>query len=260
MIIPSNKDKLSRIIISKRLGHHIKRFLPLLYSWAMYIHVAKREPEMILLPLFCDKDKISLDIGVLWGAYTYILRKLSKLCYAFEPNPEQISFLKRSFKRKVKIIPEALSDKSRKTILRVPFDIAGNATIEPQNRLAGRSYNEFVVNCGILDKYNLKDIAFIKIDVEGHEPSVLRGMEKTIEREKPTLFIEISSKHNPNSFSFTIDWMISKDYLIFYFYNGLLHNQIEFKDMLDESNEVKHSSNFIFIHKSKINRYGDYIK
>lgn len=41
-----------------------------------------------------------------------------------------------------------------------------------------------------LDLMRLTDVALIKIDVEGMEPAVLRGAERTIHRDRPVIFAE----------------------------------------------------------------------
>lgn len=52
---------------------------------------------------------------------------------------------------------------------------------------------------GLLKKQGIGRIDFIKIDVDGHELSVLQGASETIERDKPPIFIEfcphISAEH-----------------------------------------------------------------
>jgi len=46
------------------------------------------------------------------------------------------------------------------------------------------------VNIKTLDSFNLKQIDFIKLDVEGYEEKILRGGINTIQKYKPTLVIE----------------------------------------------------------------------
>lgn len=41
-----------------------------------------------------------------------------------------------------------------------------------------------------LDNFSFKDIAFIKIDVQGYELNVIKGARKTIEKHRPYLFVE----------------------------------------------------------------------
>src|SRR5947209_3295951 len=43
------------------------------------------------------------------------------------------------------------------------------------------------------------NVGFIKIDVEGHEHSVLQGAQRTIERCRPRVLIEAEERHAPGS-------------------------------------------------------------
>tara|TARA_B100000900_G_scaffold391103_1_gene385391 strand:+ start:214 stop:603 length:390 start_codon:yes stop_codon:yes gene_type:complete len=43
-----------------------------------------------------------------------------------------------------------------------------------------------------LDSYKIRDVDFIKIDVEGYEPRVLQGGMETIERYSPAILCEIN--------------------------------------------------------------------
>lgn len=47
------------------------------------------------------------------------------------------------------------------------------------------------LECEPLDRWKLRGVDLIKIDVEGHELNVLQGAEHTILRNRPVLFIEI---------------------------------------------------------------------
>jgi FkbM family methyltransferase len=47
-----------------------------------------------------------------------------------------------------------------------------------------------VVKVRTLDSFNLQNVTMIKIDVEGMEPAVLRGGEKTIRRDRPVIYAE----------------------------------------------------------------------
>lgn len=46
------------------------------------------------------------------------------------------------------------------------------------------------INQRTLDSYNLKDVAFIKIDVQGYESFVVDGAKETIKNSRPYLFVE----------------------------------------------------------------------
>ena len=63
----------------------------------------------------------------------------------------------------------------------------GEARVRPAARLT--------VNCATLDDLDYRDVGFIKIDIEGHEKAALMGAARTIERERPNLFIENEVAH-----------------------------------------------------------------
>jgi len=46
------------------------------------------------------------------------------------------------------------------------------------------------VKIDTLDSFSFNDLVFIKIDVQGHEPFVIDGAKKTIEKHRPYLFVE----------------------------------------------------------------------
>jgi len=48
-----------------------------------------------------------------------------------------------------------------------------------------------------IDDLDVKDVRFIKVDVEGHELNVLRGAEQTVQRERPRLLVEVEERIQP---------------------------------------------------------------
>jgi len=51
------------------------------------------------------------------------------------------------------------------------------------------------VSINTLDIFDLSNISFIKIDVEGHENEVIKGAENTIKKSKPVMIVEILGGH-----------------------------------------------------------------
>jgi FkbM family methyltransferase len=96
----------------------------------------------------------------------------------------------------------ALSDEVGEATLRIYEPLTGRATIESENLLEGCDCSqiyEVAVPRRKLDDYDFDAVGFIKIDVEGHELSVLRGASNTIERHRPLMLIEIEDRHKPNA-------------------------------------------------------------
>jgi hypothetical protein len=74
-----------------------------------------------------------------------------------------------------------------------------------------------------LDDLGLKDIGFIKIDVEGFESSVLAGALVTIARDRPSILIEIEEKHTKKPIEDSLQEVVALGYRGLFIRNGALH-------------------------------------
>jgi FkbM family methyltransferase len=129
------------------------------------------EKELRLLPLLCRPDAIAIDVGANRGVYAFYMRRYAAGVVAIEANSKYARFI-RSALPKVKVFEAAASDHVGQATLRIPLEIAteGMATIEPENRFDDTTpYCTKLVALITLDSANLKNVGFIKIDVEGHE-------------------------------------------------------------------------------------------
>lgn len=180
------------------------RRLPKLVFLMRRLSRANYEREMELLDLLCDHSRPSLDIGAKLGMYTYRIRKHSSDVTAFEPIPMFNRILRAVFEgRRGRVEPYAVSDRRGTVKMRLPYGHDGvpkfgRSTIDPDNQfdpeIIGR-IDELEVETRRIDDYDLPDVGFIKIDVEGHELAVLAGAEGTIARHKPNLLIECNDEH-----------------------------------------------------------------
>jgi FkbM family methyltransferase len=127
---------------------------------------------------------------------------------AFEPNPLAFECLRRNMAGHSHVQCErlGLSDEHSSGELAIGPN-AGAAYLTP-----GES-----IKVAPLDQWNLPRLAFMKIDVEGYEPRVLRGAVETIRRCHPVMYIEI----NPGALEragFTAEtvrsWLIEEGYRI----------------------------------------------
>jgi FkbM family methyltransferase len=163
------------------------------------------EQELYIVPFLCDKAKTSIDVGASEGVYTVHMISRSRDCFAFEPRHAQAAELEEMFRYlslPVRVEAVALSDTGGDTTLRILERDVGRSTIEPDNPLVdldGSASLEVTVPRRRLDDYELDVVGFVKIDVEGHELSVLRGSAETIRRCRPALLIEIEERHKPNA-------------------------------------------------------------
>jgi len=160
------------------------------------------EPELPLLPAMCPKDAVAVDIGANEGFFACHLLPLARSVVAFEPLPQMLSRLRENYSGKMTIHGVILSDREGRGEIRYPSGGYMSATVAESNVSAiesGRVIESVMVNMATLDSFDLTNVGFIKIDVEGHEEAVLRGGLQTLKREMPNLMIEIEERHAPGS-------------------------------------------------------------
>jgi hypothetical protein len=94
-------------------------------------------------------------------------------------------------------VPYALADQDGRSELRIPRGTRGYSNQRGTLSRARMSESDGVVSVDVrrLDGLNLRNIGFIKIDVEGFEREVLEGARNTLARERPRLLIEIEEFH-----------------------------------------------------------------
>lgn len=150
---------------------------------------------------FLDKDKIFLDIGAHMGTYSIILSDYCKHVYSFEAQKNTYYNLCGGIalnnKNNITAIHTALGNKEDNgTIMYLSqtSDDGGTSTMDMDvvNNTNSDILNKYKVKVTSLDSYNLNNIGFIKIDVEGWEINVLKGAEKTLIRNSyPQIIFEV---------------------------------------------------------------------
>ena len=185
----------------------------------------KVEPEFFWIKEILGKDSVFMDVGANVGAYLYTLENHLNLenIFAFEPNQQLFKRLKRLFP-KVNLFSVALSDIS--TIAEFKIPVINGEKVHTRGTLQ-TSIKEKNEEKTILQKVevkpldelniNLKNLDFIKIDVEGNEMQTLRGAKKTIEKYKPILMVEMEQRHHKENLwtliSEIADWGYSVNFL-----------------------------------------------
>ena len=213
------------------------------------------EPELALIPFMANPARVSLDIGANKGIYSWVLRNYSLKVYAFEPNPKMYRVLRRIESDKISVFQYALSNESGNAILCVPGNEKDGFSNQHSSLSAvniSENYNEVEVLSRRLDELEISNVGFIKIDVEGFEHSVLEGAEETINRDKPTLLIEMEERHTKQPIESSIDYVESLGYRGLFLKNGNLSSIVNFdgdklhRQAVDTENYVY---NFIFLPK-----------
>jgi len=198
--------------------------LKLKYLYRAYRYRLRVDPAELRFVGQCLRPgQVAVDIGCHKGAYTYWMRRRvgpSGAVYAFEPQPQQVVYLRAAFSAmrydNVEVVPMAVSDQCGSMTLHVPTG-AGRTHEASLERGAGsgelgardpKSDSPLPAPCSTLsvdvttlddffaDRTNGPD--FLKIDVEGHELAVFKGGMRTLETYRPAILVECEVRHRPD--------------------------------------------------------------
>lgn len=178
------------------------------------------EPELRLVGHLMKDSGAVVDVGANAGIYSAMALQRRRWVAAFEPVPEEATRLRRLIGARGIVHQVGLSDYCGKAVLHVPY--ADDRVVTTRSSLeanvdAGLPYRDIEINVATLDSFGLSDIAFLKIDVEGHELSVLKGATETITRSHPNLLVEVEEPRAPGCFQAVSDLLTSLDYCGFWF-------------------------------------------
>ena len=149
-------------------------------------HIKRMKPRAEFYRTLVSKGQLVFDVGANAGNYTLLLHKIGARVVAFEPQADLASALKARFSHtsQVSVVRAALGSKVSKGILRKTADLNEVASmhrdISQRSRFSLRHpfSSEEEVQVLTLDTLIAEHGApsFCKIDVEGYELEVLKGL------------------------------------------------------------------------------------
>lgn len=245
--------------IKKRVFDHYKSL-----TWKTLAQ-SEFDAELLLLEFLINKDTVFFDIGSNKGEYAYYAEKLmpAKNIYLFEPEKKLNRQLKAILKN-CHVSDIALSDTRGTHLFKIPVinGVVDNclSSLEVENKEVNETESiVYKVKTDTLDNftetYNLKP-DFIKIDVEGHELSVLKGGENYISTEHPTLIIELEQRHHKDiQIESIFDSFKNKGYHCFYYSKEKeclfsIDDKTHLTNTLDFFGKPQYINNYIFIHST----------
>jgi FkbM family methyltransferase len=194
--------KLARTVVLPATPRRLR--LPARY-WLHHLE-GSCEDELRYLPRLGCRGQVAIDVGANEGLYSYRLSKLFSKVYAFEINDELTGELAAYNPGNIEIIHVGLSSRQGSALLYVPvvngLALTGWASLAPGNCPDTREHLEKTVTLCPLDTYKLRDVSFIKIDVEGHEPEVLKGASQTLATNRPLVLLEVKRRNMDEVCSF----------------------------------------------------------
>jgi FkbM family methyltransferase len=220
------------------------------------------EVEMSVVKLLVSPGDHVIDVGGNRGLYAYHFWRLGAVVDVFEPNPicSEILNAWADDKSSVNIHSVGLSKLAGETMLNIPIDLLGiehdaSGSIENNDFSNSRCQK---IPLATLDSFMFKNVSFIKIDVEGHESSVLEGAKLTILSSKPVLLVEIEQRHIHKPIADVFEeigklgyqgfFMKAKKLIPLDFFNLNAHQSIQYFG----GAKVDYINNFLFLPKIKL--------
>ncbi|HEY3501824.1 MAG TPA: FkbM family methyltransferase [Actinocatenispora sp.] len=197
--------------------------------------------ELTTLGALVRPGDVCVDVGSAAGLYCQALSHLvgpTGAVHSVEPvtfsHPFWTRVLGAARRPNVRHHAVALGPDEGRAAMRVPYDARGPATsrsfLDWHSTGLGSNdeyprHEDVAVDVRTLDGLcaGLDRVDFVKIDVEGGELHVLRGGERTVERFRPTLLVEIEARHTDRYAYAPADivaWLAERGYRMYAWRDG----------------------------------------
>jgi FkbM family methyltransferase len=194
-------------------GKKILSWFPLLdglfrrFIWSR-IHFPEIEMRLLheIQPGLID---VAVDVGAALGSYSWILNRISKQVYAFEPGLSHNKYINRViFGTNIKVIRSAVGstcDQVGMYTLGSDSHAFHSATLSKSNpivNVTGAHVDQ--VDQVTLDSFlaqrleSDRTVDVLKVDVEGYELEVFKGAFHVLSQHLPLIICEIEARHNAN--------------------------------------------------------------
>lgn len=160
-------------------------------------------PELRLFRELDLRDQVIYDIGAFEGLMTLFFSRRARQVITYEPNPASYARVEENLRlnniQNVTLRQLAVGEHAAASTLTVdplmPGAASADSNISELIRNSGGAVNTIDIQIVRLDDdirdNDLPDPDFVKIDVEGFELSALRGMQQTIARSQPRVYMEM---------------------------------------------------------------------
>ena len=140
---------------------------------------------------YVKKWRNAIDVGSNVGEWTRPLAKKFQQVICFEPNPNfRECFNKNISETNVTLHPYGLSNYEH-TVTQ------GFNSTHLNETVGDTAPKDGDIECRTLDSFNLTDVDYIKIDVDGFEIPLLEGSRRTLETNNPIVNIEMKRHKRP---------------------------------------------------------------
>jgi FkbM family methyltransferase len=217
-----------------RTKEMLKQAFPTLWvHWHLMHHPKSAEQELSFLDRVVPEGAVTVDVGANCGLYTRKLARLSKQVHAFEPSHRMADVLRRTSASNVRVHEVALSDHAGFAELFIPRGdrelIYALASLEPGGSASSQPGVSISVPTARLDAIVRQEVAFVKIDVEGHELHVLNGAIELLEHSQPVFLVEAEDRHREEATRSLFEFFESRAYQGFFITDRQVRPIAEFR-------------------------------
>ena len=210
-------EKIKRFALRFLPDRMLQRLKKIHYAKALRSASEGGEPDLTVVRHLVGSGSHVIDVGANFGLYTKFLSELVEpggRVYSIEPIPLTYEILTSNLKRlklrNVEPFNYAISEDIAEVRMEIPQYASGGENFYEARVVPASTSDRFrVVNIESrpLDVLfgQLRNIDFVKCDVEGHELACLRGAASILRRVKPAWLIEISG--NPDQESSTANYV-----------------------------------------------------
>ena len=176
------------------------------YSNPDYLLGINERPLQTLLHRTLHTGAVFYDIGANVGFFSLIASRLVGECgrvYAFEPEPKNISLIYRNIRLNqsdnISVIEAAVSQESGVSRLYIAEYAGGHSLYQDDHPFPGTEVTIPVPTVsldGLVDSKKILPPSMVKIDVEGGEVEVLKGMNRILIQHRPVVIYELDDRRN----------------------------------------------------------------
>jgi len=172
---------------------------PASYFDAMMLFARYAEPVLQVIDSLVKVGDVAVDVGAQLGYVSnHLARRVGArgLVVSFEPDPAALDRLEAGLRANdfgwVNVVPCAAGDEES-TVAFYLSPVLGWSTAVHGSHLSGLSTVPVRVRRvdDVLEELGHLQPSFVKVDVEGYEAAVVRGMSKTLEGARPFVILEV---------------------------------------------------------------------